>query len=158
LFSQAVYNSGDGDYIEIGSLHGGSAITAALVKKEFNLKGGIFCIEPKPRNLIENAKLFGVEDRIQLIKGYFHEISLENMEFTCGFIDGDHRPHHPWQDWERLKEKVSKYIMFDDFDKSEIGVQEGVRVAMCDWGWTTVHIAGSLVILNKYGHYPQIQK
>ncbi len=150
LMAQTVYNSGDGDYIEIGSLHGGSAITAALVKKEFYLEGSIFCVEPKPRNLLDNAKLFGVEDRIQLIKSYSYQVNLSNLKFTCGFIDGDHRSPHPWDDWIYLKGVVSRYIMFDDYDKSEVGVQEAVRLAMCDFDWTTVHIAGSLVILNKY--------
>ena len=149
LFSQAVYNSGDGDYIEIGSLHGGSAITAALVKKEFNLEGSIFCIEPNPRNIVENALLFGVADRVFVV-----QTTSENMiwsgKYTCGFIDGDHRPPYPWEDWTYLKKIVSKYIMFDDYDKSEVGVQEAVRIAMCDFDWTTVHISGSLVILNKY--------
>lgn len=153
LIAQTVYNSGDGDYVEIGSLHGGSAITAALVKKEFYLEGAVICIEPKPRNLLENAKLFGVEDRVHLIRNYSYQVDFSNLNLTCGFIDGDHRPWYPTEDWYRLANVVSRYIMFDDYDKSEIGVVDAVRLAMHpDEPWYPVHLAGALVIFENYAH------
>ena len=149
LLSQAVYYSGDGDYVEIGSLHGGSAITAALVKKEFNLKGSIFCIEPNPRNIVENAVLFGVADRIFVVQITSDEMIWDKCKFTCGFIDGDHRDPHPLLDWYMLMNRVSKYILFDDYDKSEPGVEDAVRLAM-DYEnlWRPVQIAGALVIFE----------
>jgi hypothetical protein len=150
LLAQAVAYAGDGDFIEIGSLHGGSAITAALVKKEFNLDGDILCIEPSPRNIIENAKLFGVENKIQVIKKYSYEIDLGSLEFTCGLIDGDHRPQHPITDWDLLSNHVSKYIIFDDFDKSERGVELGVRYVLEGYPeWLPVQIRNAIAIFER---------
>jgi predicted O-methyltransferase YrrM len=150
LLSQAVEYAGDGDYIEIGSLHGGSAITVALVKKQFNLEGDIFCIEPNPRSILENAKLCGVEDRIKIIKSYSYEINLGDSKFTCGLIDGDHRPQHPITDWDLLSKKVSKYIIFDDFDRSERGVELGVRYVLEGYPeWLPVQIRNAIAIFER---------
>ena len=149
LLAQAVYYSGDGDYVEIGSLHGGSAITAALVKKKFNLDGTIFCIEPNPRNIVENATLFGVANRIFVVKTTSDEMIWDKFKFTCGFIDGDHRDPHPLEDWRMLERRVSRYILFDDYDKSEEGVVDAVRIAMNYQVWQPVQIAGALVIFEN---------
>jgi hypothetical protein len=161
LLCETVYKSGDGDYIEIGSLHGGSAITAALVKKEFYLEGNIYCVEPNPRNILENAKLFGVEDRIKIIKMNSNEldglitttdseyVSLGTGKFTCGFIDGDHRPPYPANDWHKIRSSVSKYVLFDDYDKSELGVIQGVVQAMEDTSWQIVHLSNAIVIFER---------
>lgn len=152
LLAQAVHYAGDGDYVEIGSLHGGSAITAALVKKEFKLGGRILCIEPSPRNIRENAKLFGVQDLIDIIKSNSDEVILKK-KFSCGFIDGDHRHPHPLNDWYLLNKIVSRYIVFDDYDKSEEGVVIAVENVMevFKW-WLPVHISGALVIFENYAH------
>lgn len=152
LLSQAVANAGHGDYIEIGSLHGGSAITAALVKKEFNLTGFVFCIDPTPRGILENAKLFGVEDDIRVFRGtsdeYFEKVS---SPFKCAFIDGDHRNPYPLNDWWKLQPIVTRYIIFDDYDKSELGVQYAVNEAMASWdiGWKAVHISNAIAIFER---------
>ena len=170
LLAQTVRYAGDGDYIEIGSLHGGSAITAALVKKEFNLEGIVYCIEPNPRNILENAKLFKVEDRIKIVKKTSNELkelitttdnmyfSLESKSFSCGFIDGDHRDSHPLDDWYKLRNIISRYIIFDDYDKSEKGVVSAVQNVMhCCEEWIPVHLSGALVIFENYA-YRTIQK
>ena len=151
LLSQAVANAGHGDYIEIGSLHGGSAITAALVKKVFNLTGFVFCIDPAPKGILENAKLFGVEEDIRVFRGtseeYFEKVS---SPFKCAFIDGDHRDPYPLEDFMKLSKVVVRYIIFDDYDKSEPGVETAVRYAMDYEGlWNPVHISNAIAIFEK---------
>lgn len=153
LLCQAVRNSGDENYLEIGSLHGGSAITAALTKKEFNLGGEIICIEPSPRNILENAKLFGVDNLIQVHEDTSKDIYLlPDINVSCAFIDGDHRPPHPTQDWGKLAYVSSKYIILDDVDKSEPGVIGAFNVALEYQNWNLVHFSNAIAIFERR-HY-----
>ena len=151
MLCQAVVNSGHGDYVEIGSLHGGSAITAALTKKEFKLDGDIFCVEPNPRGIIQNAKLFGVDEKIFILQRPSDKVIWSQFDkFNCGFIDGDHRTPYPTRDWRSLEDKVTKHIIFDDYDKSEPGVEEAVIDAMdLHSGWRLVHCSDAMVIFEK---------
>ena len=150
LLCQAVRNSGDENYLEIGSLHGGSAITATLAKKEFKLDGEIICVEPNPRNILENAKLFGVEDKIKVHKMASWEIYLTpDINISCAFIDGDHRSPHPTQDWAKLAYVSSKYVIFDDVDKSEPGVVGAFYTALEYTNWDLVHFSNAIAIFER---------
>jgi predicted O-methyltransferase YrrM len=151
LLCQAIRNAGHGDYVEIGSLHGGSAITAALTKKEFKLNGYIRCIEPDPRDIYDNASLWGVENKILVYQTPSEEMVWGNYRFSCSFIDGDHRPPNPLLDWYMLRNKTTKYIIFDDYDKSEPGVVQAVTEAMGDWTepWKIVHMSDAIVIFER---------
>jgi hypothetical protein len=149
LLCQAIYNSGEGDYIEIGSLYGGSAITAALTKKEFKLDGRILCIEPSQRDIFTHADQFGVSDLIDLIEAPSNEVML-NKTFACGFIDGDHRSPHPINDFIRINKRVTNYIIFDDYDKSEPGVVSAVHeVLESFYDWQLSHCSDAIVILER---------
>ena len=150
LLCQAVVNAGHGDYIEIGSLYGGSAITAALTKKEFKLKGDIFCIDPKPRDIHKQTELFEVNDRVVVYSGVLKDfISNSEGKFSCAFIDGDHRPPHPLEDAQRLFGRLNGYLIFDDYDKSEVGVQKAVeRIMHQHWLWRLVHFSDAIVIFK----------
>lgn len=151
LLCQAIVNAGDGDYVEIGSLYGGSAITALLTKRVFNLKGNIYCVDPNPKEILENAKLFGLKDRITIFKRPSEEIIWGDMTFSCGFIDGDHREPNPLLDWYALKNRVTRYIIFDDYDKSETGVVYAVKDVLLDYEspWMPVHISDAIVIFER---------
>jgi predicted O-methyltransferase YrrM len=151
LLCQAVRNAGDGDYIEIGSLYGGSAITAALTKKEFKLDGRIKCVEPSPRNILENAKLFGVDGCIDIFKFPSNELYLirEDVNISCGFIDGDHRPPHPQYDWAKLSHVSNRYVIFDDVDKSEPGVVGAFYTALEYTDWNLVHFSDAIAIFER---------
>lgn len=150
LLCQAVRNSGDENYFEIGSLYGGSAITAALTKKEFKLAGRIICVEPNPRSILENASIFGVKDRIKIHKMTSEEMYLmPDINVSCAFIDGDHRPPHPTQDWAKLAYVSSKYVIFDDVDKSEPGVTGAFHVALEYQNWNLVHFSNAIAIFER---------
>jgi hypothetical protein len=151
LLAQAVVYAGDGDYIEVGSLHGGSAITVAMVKDEFNLTGDIFCIDPDPRDIYENAEQYDVASRIVVHTGYLEDfLGVAQGKFSCALIDGDHRPPHPLKDFQLLKGRITKYCVFDDYDKSELGVQRAVEsVFYMHWLWRAVHISNAIVIFER---------
>jgi len=132
IFAEVVLQSGDGHYVEIGSLYGGSAIVAALVKEHFGLDGMVYCVDPTPRHITENAKQYGVDDRIIVVNEVSSPWLLGDTGFSMGYIDGDHRPPHPTEDWNILKEVVTRYILFDDYDRSEVGVTQGIRHALIE--------------------------
>ena len=46
ILLECVERAGDGNYIEIGTLFGGSAISVALLKKWLSQEGLIFCVDP----------------------------------------------------------------------------------------------------------------
>jgi len=147
LLAQAVYNSWNEDYVEIGTHYGGSAILAALVKKEYGLEGKIYCVDPNPKKVLDNASAYGIKDFIRIIKKPSFPWPLPDKVFGCGYIDGDHRYDFPSQDWETLKTCVIKYIIFDDYSKNEIDVVKACRTAMKDW--LPVHISDAYVILER---------
>jgi hypothetical protein len=139
-FIAAMVESGpDGDHVDIGTLFGASAITAALMKKHLGHKGKVYCIDPYddeerakhviPMNmpeellsgseeeLMDNAKLFEVE--LTLIK----EVSdpwpkkLDTAVFATAYIDGDHRAPIVWNDFENVRSRTTDYIGFDNFEE-----------------------------------------
>jgi len=144
FLSYAISESGDGNYLEIGSLFGGTAIMAALIKREFGLSGDVYAIDPfdeyykGTRNdrgskvgapvdpithkavTIEraqsNAKKMGVD--VNFIKGKASAATLPaGIRFSVVFIDGDHWNDAPWQDWLLVKDITDYVIVFDNCDK-----------------------------------------
>lgn len=155
LLCQATENIGDGNYLEIGSLFGGSAITVALAKKHFGFNGGITCIEPKPKYILKNAEIFGISNKIQVIEMSSRDLLLDNyVDIDCTFIDGDHRNPHPIKDFWLVEPITKKYIIFDDYDKSEKGVQYAVDMVISSYfeTWRPVHISDAIAIFERINY------
>ena len=118
-----VYLAGDGDHVDIGTLFGASAIMAARIKKQFELKGTVYCIDPydsesrkmqtapqpgmagnlsgTPEELWKNVEEFDLKDRIKLIRSVSHPWpeELKDHTFASAYIDGDHKGDAPWNDF-----------------------------------------------------------
>jgi len=149
--------AGAGDHLEIGSLFGASAIAAALAKKEWNLPGKDFCIDPyEPRNpdlvkyqgppdlfggtpeaLNANAIKFGVEDRIALVRAKSQPWPepLTNSRFASAYIDGDHMGAVPWFDFIECARRTEHYVALDNFEEGYPDVVNAVLRAIngADW-------------------------
>lgn len=169
VLAQAVFNSGDGDYIEIGSLFGASAIVVAKTKERFGIGGAVCCLDPlngyyrpgaeanglvpSPEILMANAEKHGVGDRIECVakRSFPFPEELAGRRFSCGFIDGDHWGESPLQDWNSLRNRVSEYIIFDNYDLTEkhVAVRQATDVAMNDKDWTVVHISSISFVLRR---------
>ena len=133
----------DGDHLEIGSLHGGSAIVVALLKKQHGYKGKVVCIDPLDGYYIgsncpkkwqknvdpltdvpvsletikENMKRFDVElEIIQAPSIPFPHEQLEGRKFATAYIDGDHWGDAPVLDFFNVYKRVTDYITFDNCD------------------------------------------
>ena len=167
LVAQALVNSG-GNYLEIGTLFGGGLIIMAKVMEKFGIDGKCVAIDPLdgyygkgnvdpvkkivPTKdiVLENAKRFGVLDRIEIIQkpSYPFPEEAKKLRYGVAFIDGDHWGDMPWKDFLSVEKITDKYIIFDNYDKSHPAVVEAV-IRATGRGWLPVHISSITVILEK---------
>lgn len=128
---------GLGDYVEVGTLWGGSALVVALMKKYFRVPGNVYCVDPLDGyhvheglfvpnaqmeapvtidTLMENAVTFGVEDMIIPVQklSYPWPEELEKNVFSVAYIDGDHVSPAPERDWESVSLRTSRFVLFDN--------------------------------------------
>jgi len=148
----------DGNHVDIGSLYGASAITAALMKKELGHTGKVYCIDPydddvrtntvyrttlitedqicaSPEELLENAEHFGVE--LEFIQKSSHPWpeELKDVVFATAYIDGDHLGDGPWNDFENLRGRVTDYIGTDNYEEEYPDVVDAMWKAMNTDDW-----------------------
>jgi len=123
-----------GDYIEIGSGTGGSAVMAALAMEYAESSGNIYCIDP----FSANNKLDGVNPRLMTfwLNMYYYEIQQRAFAFPqyhppfpepiyfhifdVGLIDGEHNGNGPRDDFRELNTRVNKYLLFDNAEMSSV--------------------------------------
>ena len=121
----------EGDYIEIGSAFGGSAIMAALAMGD--RPGTVFCIDPclGTNEFMLDAKLVAfwhnmvehdIEQRIIAFKQVHppFPIPIHFHKFSVGLIDGDHREDAPTRDFVALGARVTDYLLFDNTEKAPV--------------------------------------
>lgn len=128
--ASVIYDAGDGDHLEIGTMWGASAILAALTKKEYGLKGNVVVVDPfcdadagghgQPDAKIfwANMEIMGVEDRIELIEKHSAPWPVGNRKFASALIDGDHQGEWPKTDWNNVRQHA-KIVIFHDYLKEE---------------------------------------
>ena len=143
----------DGDHLEIGTLHGGSAIVVALAKREAGYSGRVVCIDPldgyypgtvhhKRRDPIsgvpvsfetieENMRRFGVD--LEVIPAYSIPFPLPDRRFATAYIDGDHWNEAPTLDFFNVAQVTDRFITFDNCDAKHPDVQRACRVAEKIW-------------------------
>lgn len=116
----------DGDYIEIGSLAGGSAVMAAKAMGE--RPGTVYCIEPfigmnaleglDPlfKSFWENMLHYNVEQRIVLFNQYTppFPMPIHFHRFSVGLIDGNHLGDWPAKDFMELDSRVTDFLLIDN--------------------------------------------
>jgi len=143
------YLVGMNDYIEIGTLFGASACLAGL-----NCKGEVHCIDPLngyysagkrdqstgmlpfPSVVRENWDIFGLDQKRLHIHQHKHPPfpeSIKDKRFDVGYIDGDHRFEGCWADWDALKDRVDKFIIFDNYEKEDVKAVVQMAVRTSEW-------------------------
>ncbi len=149
-----------GDYLEIGSLFGGSAIIAALFST-----GHVYGIDPfgyKPNQtqsaatpsagvVMDNAYEFGTQNKITMFTQKHPPLppQLENHEFSVAFIDGDHTLQGTRRDWENLKDRVTHYMLFHDVVGTSFGAKEVFMQAAQHPDWERIYYAGKMGVLER---------
>lgn len=121
FLSAYIIGAGAGDYVEIGTWHGASAILAALTKRVYQIPGRVYCIDDfrpihnsSAEEVMANARAFGVDDMIHICAAKSYPWPLGDRTFSFGLIDGDHGGLTPAKDFLNLSKRVSGYIMLDD--------------------------------------------
>lgn len=177
ILLETVFQSGGGNYLEIGSLFGGSAISVALLKNALHQDGFVFCVDPlngyyynlAPRadmidtqsgvpvtetTFFNNVNKFNVSNRICLIKCYSDYVYFNrSLKFSVVYIDGDHRNGMPLYDFNLVRNVVTDYIVFDNHSDTHPEVQYAVEYATNHTEWVKVHEEDITCVLKKVNLY-----
>lgn len=147
VLARCLVNSG-GNYLEIGSQYGLSAIVASHF-----CEGHAYCIDPMDkvvedestkygpayapiegrtghmgeRVLFErNIRFFGLEDKVTLVQEFSDPYPISpQVFFGTAYIDGDHSYAMVKRDFFNIMNQVTHYIILDDFCK-EPGVDQAL--------------------------------
>lgn len=165
VLAQMLFYAGDGDHLEIGTLFGGSAILAALIKQHYDFEGKIICVDPLDGYyghsldpvtgervgidaVKKNAESFGVLDRVKIVSARSNPWPFEiGDRFKSVYIDGDHGYSGCLADWENCRRAVTDFIIFDNYDRVHTEVVDVVCEAFGSPKWTPVHINDVSVVL-----------
>lgn len=124
----------DGDYIEIGSATGGSAIMAGVAMNHVPRPGNIFCIDMFAGNnelqgpdiylqsFWMNILKFSLQQRTVAFKQHHppFPVSIWYRAFSVGLIDGCHIGEAPLMDFKVLDERVTNYLLFDNVESEAV--------------------------------------
>jgi len=160
-----VEKAGGGNHLEIGTLYGGSAIAVAILKEWLDQDGMIVCIDPlagyysKPEDisgvpvdaqtLFVNIDRFQVGNRILVMQTYSQEVYYLDMQFSTAYIDGDHKNGTPLHDWNLVKDRVSRYVIFDNCSDQHPDVMEACKIAKDDPEWEFAYYKGITYVVER---------
>lgn len=154
--SRFIIKAGAGDYVEIGTWHGASAILAALTKRVYQIPGEIYCIDSfgvthnsSAKEVMRNAKIFGVDNMIHITVANSHPWPLGDKTFSFGLIDGCHRGITPFRDFVNMSKRVTNYIMLDD-----VGLTHPHLAILCSQiqskgEWRAVRITDKVMVFQR---------
>lgn len=169
----AIAQAGRGDHLEIGALHGGSAVLAALIKTDAGFDDHIYSVDPLdgyymgtkheyPVDYVTNVpvspEVFGYNIGTFFFTGRIHWIrgksvpfpeELAYWKFASAYIDGDHEGDTPTLDWQNVSARTHGYVVFDNADAAHPDVLRAVDVAKADPGWECIFHQEITAIFRK---------
>lgn len=176
ILLETVMLAGNGNYLEIGVLHGGSLCAVALLKKELGQSGTCYGIDPldgyymnyvdvKKRGcevdpitklpvtletVQDNIERFGL-DNIEVVRALSHPLPdvVKERKYAVCYIDGDHWGDNPWQDWMNLSPLATHFVVFDNYDNLHPDVIATCDEAAKDSKWELYKQTGITFILRR---------
>ena len=144
LLMECVANT-DGDYIEIGSAFGGSAIMAATAMGE--RAGTVYCIDDfLGVNRLESIDVvyqsfwnniihYDLQQRVVAFNQSHPPFPtpIHFHKFSVGLIDGDHLGEGPLKDFLGLDSRVTDYLLFDNAGQDPIEATIQAAIKGGDW-------------------------
>ena len=167
ILLSVVEEAGDGHYLEIGVMHGGSLCAVALLKKHLGHTGVCVGVDPfdgfyfdrtgkinDPKSnipviedtVLENIKIFQLNN-IELIKAYSPEFKTDKL-FRVAFIDGKHTERSVWDDWQKIKDITTDYVVFHDYGAIQ-GVTNAVNKAADDIEWDIYTVDKMTAVMRR---------
>jgi hypothetical protein len=166
--AMVIKRAGDGNYLEIGVLNGGSIASVGLWKKHLQHNGICVGVDPfdgyykaqkglhvdKKTGLEvtielaqENVDKFGL-DNVNLIQAHSPNFDVGDMRFAVTFVDGDHSEEGAFSDWERVKGITDRFVVFHDYGHLG-GVTKACDRASVDKDWKVYHKGEFVFILER---------
>ena len=146
-----ILEGGPGDYVEIGVNRGGSLVFACLLKKAFDQAGKCYGIEASIGYKPEIEKLAsGLLVDVNVVYKPSDPWPGKCMEPVVAFIDGDHYGDMPVRDWNNLKDRTKRFILFHDCNEGS-DVERAVENAKADTSWTFVGKSGCMAVFERCG-------
>ncbi len=163
---KVVERAGDGNYLEFGVLHGGSLCAVALYKKAMQQYGVCVGVDlfdgwylKKSGKKIDKS---GVPVNLEVVKTNINKFGLENvklvqsetldyetdMRFVVAYIDAGHDENECYQDWLKVKDITSKFVVFHDYLLID-GVTKACNRAEKDPDWTVFEKRKGVFVLQR---------
>lgn len=172
VLGEAIVAAGRGSHVEIGALFGGTAILAALLKREYDLQGMVYAIDPftgyygaNRRDLragmvptvdiaMRNAEKFGVLEDILWVPARSDPWpEMPRTNFVSAFIDGWHWGGTPLADLQNTMQRVEKFVVVDNYDRGHRTVVMACRQALAERSdWVPTTIRNCSLVLERSPH------
>jgi len=177
---EIIERGGDGNYLEIGVLHGGTLCAVGLWKQALGHTGMCVGVDPlngyykgadsgvefgkqvdpvskvpvTPEVVEQNIKTFGLGGRCKVIRAKSNPLPTEiaGMRFAVTYIDGDHWGDEPYTDFVNVKDITTGFIVFDDHDDEHPSVVEASKKACNDPDWEQYSVSAMTSILRRRNH------
>lgn len=151
LLMKTIWLAGSGDYIEIGTLWGGSIVIAALIYRKYSLNGRLFTIDPMNtlywgsgdpsadfmsvnlESLLENLRHFNLMNTVVLIQADSKTCPLPSIQPNIIFIDGDHSFDGVTADWKYAADTSKKYILLHDYENGHSGIDKMINTVVLEF-------------------------
>lgn len=164
---QAIAWAGPGDYLEIGSYFGGSAIMAGLAKKFGVSPGEVICIDPydegypwrydhvtngvaNKETFWKNMELFDLSPTLFAVSSLlfdWEKIREERNVVVC-YVDGDHTAPYVQNDLWACVGLRPRYIVVDDYSRDHPQVRREVMKVAHQTDYELVRISGKTAVLK----------
>lgn len=153
-----ILEAGNGDYLEVGVRLGGSALFAAIVKSAAKQSGEIYGIDlfnlnpskgVTPEAVLRRFSQHGM--KINLTVANSNPWPLPDIRPVVALIDGSHNYEPCLSDWNNLKTRAERFILFHDYktDKRD-SVYGVIEIAKQDPNWHFIDAVGWMAIFERY--------
>lgn len=157
-----------GDYVELGTLWGGTAVLAALAKMRANVTGHVYTVDfmrggywdsgdpscpgmtPTEGAIYDNLGRFGVEERVTVVKASSYPWPLPaTVKPSSVLIDCGHDYENCLRDWQSVRALFPEYVAFHDYSERYPGVSQVVNeITAGDDRYMPAARAGTLMVFR----------